>query len=176
MQNRLIWIDLEMTGLEPEHDVIIEIATLVTDEQLNILAEGPVLAVHQAEGVLAGMDEWNQTHHSASGLLERVRASSHSMADAEQLTLDFLKQWSDKRSSPICGNSICQDRRFLARHMPTLEAFFHYRNLDVSTLKELARRWYPDVPKFEKAGTHRALDDIRASLDELRYYRETILR
>ena len=176
MQNRLIWIDLEMTGLEPEHDVIIEIATLVTDEQLNILAEGPVLAVHQAENVLAGMDEWNQTHHSASGLLERVRTSVHSMADAEQLTLDFLKQWSDKRSSPICGNSICQDRRFLARHMPTLEAFFHYRNLDVSTLKELARRWYPDVPKFEKAGTHRALDDIRASLDELRYYRETILR
>ena len=176
MQNRLIWIDLEMTGLEPEHDVIIEIATLVTDEQLNILAEGPVLAVHQAENVLAGMDEWNQTHHSASGLLDRVRASSHSMADAEQITLDFLKQWSDKRSSPICGNSICQDRRFLARHMPTLEAFFHYRNLDVSTLKELARRWYPDVPKFEKAGTHRALDDIRASLDELRYYRETILR
>ena len=176
MQNRLIWIDLEMTGLEPEHDVIIEIATLVTDEQLNILAEGPVLAVHQAENVLAGMDEWNQTHHSASGLLDRVRASSHSMADAEQITLDFLKQWSDNLSSPICGNSICQDRRFLARHMPTLEAFFHYRNLDVSTLKELARRWYPDVPKFEKAGTHRALDDIRASLDELRYYRETILR
>ncbi|HES76238.1 MAG TPA: oligoribonuclease [bacterium] len=176
MQNRLIWIDLEMTGLEPEHDVIIEIATLVTDEQLNILAEGPVLAVHQPESVLAGMDEWNQTHHSASGLLDRVRASSHSMADAEQLTLDFLKQWSDKRSSPICGNSICQDRRFLARHMPKLEDFFHYRNLDVSTLKELARRWYPDVPKFEKAGVHRALDDIRASLDELRYYRETILR
>ena len=176
MQNRLIWIDLEMTGLEPEHDVIIEIATLVTDEQLNILAEGPVLAVHQAESVLAGMDEWNQTHHSASGLLDRVRASSHSMANAEQLTLDFLKQWSHKRSSPICGNSICQDRRFLARHMPKLEDFFHYRNLDVSTLKELARRWYPDVPKFEKAGTHRALDDIRASLDELRYYRETILR
>ncbi len=176
MQNRLIWIDLEMTGLEPERDVIIEIATLVTDEQLNILAEGPVLAVHQAESVLAGMDEWNQTHHSASGLLERVRASSHSMADAEQLTLDFLKQWSDKRSSPICGNSICQDRRFLARHMPKLEDFFHYRNLDVSTLKELARRWYPDVPKFEKAGTHRALDDIRASLEELRYYREKMLR
>ena len=176
MQNRLIWIDLEMTGLEPERDVIIEIATLVTDEQLNILAEGPVLAVHQPENILQGMDEWNQTHHSASGLLERVRTSPHSSADAEQLTLDFLSQWSDKRSSPICGNSICQDRRFLARHMPKLEDFFHYRNLDVSTIKELARHWYPNVPKFEKAGAHRALDDIRASLDELRYYRENVLR
>ena len=176
MKNNLIWIDLEMTGLEPERDVIIEIATLVTDEQLNILAEGPVLAVHQPESILQGMDEWNQTHHSASGLLERVRASSHSSTDAEQVTLDFLRQWSEKRSSPICGNSICQDRRFLARHMPKLEDFFHYRNLDVSTLKELARRWSPAVPKFEKAGAHRALDDIRASLDELRYYRETVLR
>ena len=176
MQNRLIWIDLEMTGLEPERDIIIEIATLVTDEHLNILAEGPTLAIHQSESVLAGMDEWNQTHHSASGLLERVRSSSHHMTDAEKLTLDFLKTWSDKRSSPMCGNSICQDRRFLARHMPKLEDFFHYRNLDVSTIKELARRWYPNVPKFEKAGAHRALDDIRASLDELRYYRETILR
>lgn len=176
MQNHLIWIDLEMTGLEPERDVIIEIATLVTDEQLNILAEGPVLAVHQPENTLQGMDEWNQTHHSASGLLERVRSSPHSSHAAEQLTLDFLRQWSEKRSSPMCGNSICQDRRFLARHMPVLEDFFHYRNLDVSTVKELARRWYPTVPKFEKAGAHRALDDIRASLDELRYYRATILR
>ncbi len=176
MQNHLIWIDLEMTGLEPERDVIIEIATLVTDEQLNILAEGPVLAIQQSETTLQGMDEWNQTHHSASGLLERVRSSPHSSLDAEQLTLDFLSQWCNKRSSPMCGNSICQDRRFLARHMPKLEDFFHYRNLDVSTLKELARRWYPAVPKFEKAGAHRALDDIRASLDELRYYRETILR
>ncbi len=176
MQNRLIWIDLEMTGLEPDRDVIIEIATLVTDEQLNILAEGPVLAVHQPENVLQGMDEWNQTHHGASGLLDRVRASTHDTAEAEKLTLEFLAEWSEKRSSPICGNSICQDRRFLARHMPELEAFFHYRNLDVSTLKELARRWYPEVPKFEKAGAHRALDDIRASLDELRYYRETVLR
>ncbi|MDD2892824.1 MAG: oligoribonuclease [Halothiobacillaceae bacterium] len=176
MQNRLIWIDLEMTGLEPEQDVIIEIATLITDEQLNILAEGPVIAVHQPENVLQGMDEWNQSHHSASGLLERVHASQHNSLEAEQLTLDFLRQWSEKRSSPMCGNSICQDRRFLARHMPKLEDFFHYRNLDVSTLKELARRWYPAVPKFEKAGAHRALDDIRASLDELRYYRETILR
>jgi oligoribonuclease len=176
MQTHLIWIDLEMTGLEPEQDVIIEIATLVTDEQLNILAEGPVIAVHQPENVLQSMDEWNQSHHGASGLLERVRASTMDTATAERLTLEFLAQWSEKRSSPMCGNSICQDRRFLARHMPKLEDFFHYRNLDVSTLKELARRWYPAVPKFEKAGAHRALDDIRASLDELRYYRETILR
>ena len=176
MNNRLIWIDLEMTGLEPERDVIIEIATLVTDEQLNILAEGPSLAIHHAEDVLAGMDDWNQKHHSASGLLERVRASALDMAAAEQQTLAFLRQWNQAASSPICGNSICQDRRFLARHMPRLEAFFHYRNLDVSTLKELARRWYPALPKFEKAGTHRALDDIRASLDELRYYRENLLR
>ena len=176
MQNHLIWIDLEMTGLEPERDVIIEIATLVTDEQLNILVEGPVIAVHQPENVLQGMDEWNQTHHGASGLLDRVRASTMDTATAERLTLEFLAQWSEKRSSPMCGNSICQDRRFLARHMPKLEDFFHYRNLDVSTLKELARRWYPAVPKFEKAGAHRALDDIRASLDELRYYRETVLR
>jgi len=176
MKNNLIWIDLEMTGLEPQRDVIIEIATLVTDEQLNILAEGPVLAVHQPESILQGMDDWNQTHHSASGLLARVRQSPHSALDAEKITLDFLNLWSKKRSSPMCGNSICQDRRFLAPHMPLLEDFFHYRNLDVSTVKELARRWYPAVPKFEKAGAHRALDDIRASLDELRYYRETILR
>lgn len=176
MRNNLIWIDLEMTGLEPDRDVIIEIATLVTDEGLNILAEGPVLAIHHPTSVLDGMDEWNQKHHSASGLLERVRSSSCDMAAAEAQTLAFVQQWSEPRTSPICGNSICQDRRFLARHMPKLEAFFHYRNLDVSTLKELARRWYPNLPKFEKAGTHRALDDIRASLDELRYYRETLLR
>ncbi len=176
MRNHLIWIDLEMTGLEPDRDVIIEIATLVTDEGLNILAEGPVLAIHHPVSVLDGMDEWNQKHHSASGLLERVRSSSCDTAAAEAQTLAFVQEWSEPRTSPICGNSICQDRRFLARHMPKLEAFFHYRNLDVSTLKELARRWYPNLPKFEKAGTHRALDDIRASLDELRYYRETLLR
>lgn len=176
MQNRLVWIDLEMTGLEPERDVIIEIATLVTDEQLNVLAEGPVIAIHQPEDVLAGMDDWNQRQHGSSGLTARVRASTLDTRAAERATLDFLKQWVAPRSSPMCGNSICQDRRFLARHMPELEAFFHYRNLDVSTLKELARRWYPAVPKFEKADAHLALADIRASLDELRYYREHILR
>lgn len=176
MQNRLVWIDLEMTGLDPDRDSIIEIATLVTDEQLNILAEGPVIAVHQPEAVLAGMDEWNQRQHGSSGLIARVRASTQDLRAAELATLEFLKQWVAPRSSPMCGNSICQDRRFLARHMPELEAFFHYRNLDVSTLKELARRWYPDVPKFEKADAHLALADIRASLDELRYYREHLLR
>jgi Oligoribonuclease (3''->5'' exoribonuclease) len=175
-QNRLIWIDLEMTGLEPERDVIIEIATLVTDEQLQVLAEGPVLAVRQPEEALAAMDEWNQRQHGASGLIERVRASEHDHAAAEEATLAFLREWVAPRSSPMCGNSICQDRRFLARHMPRLEAFFHYRNLDVSTLKELARRWYPATPAFKKDSVHLALDDIRGSLDELRYYRETILR
>jgi oligoribonuclease len=176
MQNRLVWIDLEMTGLDPDRDAIIEIATLVTDAQLNILAEGPVIAVHQPESVLAGMDEWNQRQHGGSGLIARVRASTQDTRAAELATLDFLKQWVAPRSSPMCGNSICQDRRFLARHMPELEAFFHYRNLDVSTLKELAQRWYPDVPKFAKADVHLALADIRASIDELRYYRERILK
>ncbi|MEW6445909.1 MAG: oligoribonuclease [Pseudomonadota bacterium] len=176
MENRLVWIDLEMTGLAPERDVIIEIATLVTDEQLNVLAEGPVIAVHQSEETLAGMDEWNQRQHGGSGLIARVRESAMDTSAAEQATLEFLRQWVSPRGSPMCGNSICQDRRFLARHMPELEAFFHYRNLDVSTLKELAQRWYPDVPKFKKADVHLALADIRASIDELRYYREMVLR
>lgn len=176
MQQRLVWIDLEMTGLVPERDVILEIATLVTDEQLQILAEGPVLAIHHTEDVLSGMDAWNQRQHARSGLLERVRVSTLDMAAAEQVTLEFLKQWVAPQSSPMCGNSICQDRRFLARHMPRLEGFFHYRNLDVSTLKELARRWYPELAKFEKADAHRALEDIRASIEELRYYREHLLR
>ena len=176
MHNRLVWIDLEMTGLDPDRDVIIEMATLVTDEKLNILAEGPVLAVHQPELVLAGMDEWNRRQHGSSGLTERVRASTTDTRAAELATLEFLRQWVDPRSSPMCGNSICQDRRFLARHMPELEAFFHYRNLDVSTLKELALRWYPRVPKFRKADVHLALADIRASIDELKYYREKLLK
>lgn len=176
MHKRLIWIDLEMTGLDPDRDAILEIATLVTDEQLDILAEGPVLAVHQPEDVLAGMDAWNRRQHGASGLIERVRASAEDTQAAERLTLAFLEQWAAPRSSPMCGNSICQDRRFLARHMPRLEAFFHYRNLDVSTVKELAQRWYPAVPKFAKAENHRALADIRASIDELRYYRAKIFR
>ncbi|MFA5530658.1 MAG: oligoribonuclease [Thiohalomonadaceae bacterium] len=173
----LIWIDLEMTGLDTQNDRIIEIATLVTDSQLNLLAEGPVLAVHQSDEVLNGMDDWNRRHHSASGLVDRVRASSVDEAEAERQTLAFLEQWVPVRTSPMCGNSICQDRRFLARLMPKLEAYFHYRNLDVSTLKELARRWKPEIMSgFNKSGSHLALDDIRESVAELRYYREHLFK
>jgi len=175
--NNLIWIDLEMTGLSPERDVIIEIATIVTDADLNILAEGPVLAIHQCDAVLAGMDEWNTRQHGGSGLTERVRTSSVTTRAAEQATLDFLAAWVPAGKSPMCGNSICQDRRFLARYMPRLEAYFMYRNLDVSTLKELARRWYPDVfGGFSKKSSHLALDDIRDSIAELKHYRSTMLR
>jgi len=173
----LIWIDLEMTGLDPQRDTIIEIATLVTDKHLNLLAEGPVIAVHQSDAVLESMDEWNQRTHSESGLIARVKASDYSLQDAEQITLKFLRQWVEAGKSPMCGNSVCQDRRFLARLMPELEAYFHYRNLDVSTIKELARRWYPDVVAgLNKQSTHRALDDIRSSIAELQYYREHLLR
>ncbi len=176
-QDRLIWIDLEMTGLDPDRDRILEIATLVTDVQLNELATGPVLAIHQPESVLAAMDEWNQTHHGASGLLERVRKSTVDERQAEAETLAFLRRWVPEGASPMCGNSICQDRRFLYRHMPRLEAYFHYRNLDVSTLKELARRWAPEVAAgVKKQGAHLALDDIRESVEELRYYRAHLLR
>jgi oligoribonuclease len=179
MQNpqNLIWIDLEMTGLDPDNDVIIEMATIVTDSQLNVLAEGPVIAVHQSDEVLARMDEWNTRQHGGSGLTQRVRESRISTAEAERLTLEFLEQWVPKGKSPICGNSICQDRRFLYRQMPTLEAYFHYRNLDVSTLKELAARWAPQIMEgFKKGGTHLALDDIRDSIAELRHYREHFIR
>ena len=175
--DNLIWIDLEMTGLDPDNDRIIEIATIVTDAQLNILAEGPVLAIHQDEEALARMDDWNQRQHGGSGLLQRVRESSVNEVQAIAETLAFLQQYLEKGKSPMCGNSICQDRRFLARHMPELEAFFHYRNLDVSTLKELARRWYPEVyGGFKKTGAHLALDDIRESVRELQYYRERMLK
>ena len=175
--DNLIWIDLEMTGLDPDNDHIIEIATIVTDAQLNILAEGPVLAIHQKEEVLAKMDEWNQRTHGGSGLLQRVRESSIDEAQAATQTLAFLQQYLEKRKSPMCGNSICQDRRFLARYMPELEAFFHYRNLDVSTLKELARRWQPAIYNgFNKTNAHLALDDIRESIGELKYYRERMLK
>ncbi len=179
MQNpqNLIWIDLEMTGLDPDNDVIIEMATIVTDSQLNVLAEGPVIAIHQSNEILAGMDEWNTRQHGGSGLTQRVRDSQITTEDAEAQTLAFLEQWVPKGKSPICGNSICQDRRFLYRRMPRLEAYFHYRNLDVSTLKELAARWAPEVlAGFKKGGTHLALDDIRESIAELRHYREHFIK
>lgn len=169
----LVWIDLEMTGLNPDTDRIIEIATVVTDAHLNILAEGPVLAIHQKDIVLNAMDEWNTRQHGQSGLTERVRRSKISEAEAEAQTIEFLSRFVDPKKSPICGNSICQDRRFLYRTMPKLEAFFHYRNLDVSTVKELARRWYPDLlQRFTKKSTHLALDDVKDSIEELRYYRQ----
>jgi oligoribonuclease len=168
----LIWIDLEMTGLVPESDSIIEIATVVTDKELAVLADGPVFAVHQPEEVLARMDDWNQKQHGSSGLLARVRASTISAAEAQERTLEFLLPLVKSGASPMCGNSICQDRRFLARYMPKLERFFHYRNLDVSTLKELARRWAPGVAEsFVKQGTHLAHADIHESIRELRHYR-----
>ena len=176
-KQNLIWIDLEMTGLEPETDSIIEIATIVTDKDLNILAEGPVLAVSQSKATMDAMDDWNQKHHGQSGLIERVLTSSVNEGDAEKQTIDFLKQWVPEGASPMCGNSICQDRRFMAKSMPLLEEFFHYRNLDVSTLKELASRWAPDIMKgFKKKATHQALDDVIESIDELKYYRQTFLK
>ncbi|WKE65009.1 oligoribonuclease [Gallaecimonas kandeliae] len=176
-KDNLIWIDLEMTGLDPEKERIIEIATIVTDKDLNVLAEGPVLAVHQSDELLGAMDEWCTRTHTANGLVARVKASTLSEADAERQTITFLEKWVDKGASPICGNSIGQDRRFLVKYMPALEAYFHYRNLDVSTLKELARRWSPDLLKgLQKKETHLALDDIRESIEELRYYREHFLK
>ncbi|WP_067704248.1 MULTISPECIES: oligoribonuclease [unclassified Erwinia] len=175
--SNLIWIDLEMTGLNPEQDRIIEIATLVTDADLNILAEGPVFAVHQSDAQLALMDDWNVKTHTNSGLVQRVKASQYSDGDAERETIAFLQQWVPANSSPICGNSIGQDRRFLFKYMPELEAYFHYRYLDVSTLKELARRWKPEIlPGFKKQGTHQAMDDIRESVAELAYYREHFIQ
>lgn len=169
----LIWIDLEMTGLLPQSDTIIEIATLVTTNELEIIAEGPVLAIHQDEATLARMDDWNQRQHGSSGLLQRVRASTVTLAEAERATLDFLAEHVTAGASPMCGNSICQDRRFMARLMPELERFFHYRNLDVSTVKELAKRWMPKLADgFAKQGSHLALDDIRESVRELQYYRQ----
>jgi oligoribonuclease len=171
-RDNLIWIDLEMTGLSPETDAIIEMATIVTDAQLVTIAEGPVFAIHHAEDVLARMDEWNRRQHAASGLIGRVRSSSITLAEAEKRTLEFLAEHLEPGCSPMCGNSVCQDRRFLARYMPELERFFHYRNLDVSTLKELARRWAPGVAEsFVKTGAHLALPDIRESIRELDHYR-----
>ncbi len=175
-RDNLIWIDLEMTGLKPESDVIIEIATVVTSAQLEVLAEGPVLAIHQDEATLAAMDEWNTRQHGSSGLTQRVRESAFDAAAAEAATLQFLAGWVPDGVSPICGNSICQDRRFLARHMPQLERYFHYRNLDVSTLKELAKRWAPQIAsQFSKDSSHLALSDIHDSIRELRFYRQHLL-
>jgi oligoribonuclease len=175
--DRLIWIDLEMTGLKTDTDFIIEIATIVTDRNLEILEEGPVLAIHRPDAVLGGMDEWNTRQHGASGLTARVRASNVTVAAAEEQTIAFLSRWVEAGVSPMCGNSICQDRRFLAREMPLLERYFHYRNLDVSTLKELARRWAPQVlDGVQKSSAHLALDDIRDSIRELAHYRQHFLR
>lgn len=173
--NNLIWVDLEMTGLDPDNDTVIEIASIVTDSQLNPLAEGPVLAIQCAESQLQAMDEWNTEHHNASGLVDRVRNSQHSLEDASRETLAFLENWVAPGISPMCGNSIGQDRRFMVRHMPELEAFFHYRNIDVSSIKELVRRWKPEIlDGFSKQGAHLALDDIRESIAELVYYRAQV--
>ncbi len=173
----LIWIDLEMTGLNPSTDQIIEIATIVTDAQLRILAEGPVIAIHQSTDILALMDEWNTKQHGVSGLTQRVLESGYSVQEAEQATLDFLRCWTPPGTSPMCGNSICQDRRFMARLMPALEAHFHYRHLDVSTIKELAQRWATEIyDGFKKESSHLALEDIKDSIDELKYYRKHFLR
>ncbi len=173
--SRLIWVDLEMTGLDPEIDTVIEIASIVTDAQLNTLAEGPVIAIACEQRRLEAMDEWNTTHHTASGLVARVQSSTTSLEQASQQTVDFLEQWVSRGVSPMCGNSIGQDRRFMVKHMPVLEAFFHYRNIDVSTIKELVRRWQPETLEgFSKQGAHLALDDIRESIAELAYYRQHV--
>jgi len=175
--NYLVWIDMEMSGLNPDSDRILEIALIVTDAQLNTVAEGPVLVVHQPDAVLAGMDEWNKSTHAKSGLIEKVRAATLSEADVEQRVLAFLAEHVPPKTSPMCGNSVHQDRRFLARYMPALEAYFLYRNLDVSTLKELAKRWKPEIMAgLVKHGKHEALADIYESVEELKYYREHFLK
>jgi len=176
-KTNLIWIDLEMTGLDTFNDRIIEIATIVTDSELEIIAEGPMLAVHQPDEIMAAMDEWNTRQHGKSGLTQRVKDSTLTAEDAQRMTIEFLEQHVDKGASPMCGNSICQDRRFMARLMPELEDFFHYRNLDVSTLKELGKRWAPELTNgFKKDSSHLAMDDTRDSINELKYYREHLFR
>jgi oligoribonuclease len=170
----LVWMDLEMTGLDPDVDTILEMAILITDADLNIVAEGPSIAIHQDEAVLSEMNDWCKTHHGASGLTARVQKSTITMADAEAIALDFVRQYVPERGSPLCGNSIHQDRRFLVRYMPRLEAYMHYRNIDVSTIKELARRWYAGITPPPKRAAHLALDDIHESIAELAYYRKTV--
>jgi oligoribonuclease len=173
----LVWVDMEMSGLVPDKDVVLEVALIVTDKDLNLVEEGPVLVVHQPDAVLDGMDSWNKGTHGKSGLIDKVKASPLSEVDVEAQMIEFMKRHVGERKSPMCGNSICQDRRFMARHLPKLEAYFHYRNLDVSTLKELAARWRPELKDgFKKANSHTALADIQESIDELRYYREHFIR
>jgi oligoribonuclease len=174
--DNLVWIDCEFTGLDPDENRLIEIATIITDSELNIIAEGPCLEINQPAELLAGMDEWNTTHHTRSGLVEKVLASGIDDAEAERQTLEFVREYTNPRSSPLCGNTISQDRRFLRRYMPELHAHFHYRSIDVSTVKELAKRWNPEIPPMEKIGGHRALEDIRESVSELAYYRERIFK
>jgi oligoribonuclease len=175
--NNLIWIDMEMSGLVPETDVVLELAAVITDSSLNVIAEGPVLVVHQSDAVLDGMDAWNKGTHGKSGLIDKVKASNLTEAEAEAQMIEFLKQYVPASKSPMCGNSICQDRRFMARHMPKLETYFHYRNLDVSTLKELVRRWKPEIyDGFKKSNQHTALADIYESIEELKYYREHFIK
>ncbi len=172
----LVWMDLEMSGLDPEKDVILELATIVTDAHLKVLAEGPVLAVHQPQHIFDGMDDWNTRHHTQSGLVERCKKSPYSLTDCETMILNFLKPYTVAQRNVLCGNSITQDRRFLYKYMPRLSAWLNYRNVDVSSLKELAFRWYPNLPEFEKQKSHQALDDIRESIAELEYYRKTIFK
>ncbi len=175
-EKNLIWIDLEMTGLDTDNDYIIEIATIVTNQELDILAEGPMVAIHQPEDILEGMDEWNTSQHGQSGLTERVRKSSFTAEQAEAETLAFLKKYVPAGASPMCGNTICQDRRFMHRLMSKLENYFHYRHIDVSTIKELAERWEPELPKYQKSGNHLAMDDIKDSIEELKYFRENVFK
>lgn len=175
-EDNLIWIDLEMTGLDTDNDLIIEVATIVTDPQLNILDEGPIIAIYQEDEILDQMDEWNTRQHNQSGLVKRIKNSSYNVAEAESMTLDFLNKFVSKGKSPMCGNSICQDRRFMHRLMPDLEAYFHYRNLDVSTIKEITKRWAPNAEEFNKQGSHLAMDDIRDSINELKFYREHVFK
>ena len=174
MSQNLIWIDLEMTGVDPAKDVILEIATIVTDSNLDVVAEGPNIAVNHPEDVLSRMDDWCKRHHHASGLIDRAKASPHDALDAEQVTLEFLGLHCEPGECPLCGNSVWQDRRFLVKYMPSLEDFLHYRNIDVSSVKELVRRWYPSIPVFKKQKTHLALTDIKESISELKYYREMV--